>query len=1547
MIRRVVKIVGFFLLSLLFLVITISALVHLPFVQKIGIDKAASFFSDKTGSKASIGGFSLILLDDITLRKVYIQDLHGDTLLYADQISLDVDFSQLLKRKVEINKAFLTGTKFFMSRKHQQTDYNYQFIIDSFKSDSPTSSNPWEFRIQTVFIRDSYYALYDLHSGIHVNIELNKAEVDIEQLGANLEFDNVFFYNSSILVELLEGSNEDKLQNNSKDTVQSNFQITVNSITGKDSKFIFNNNKAIPAQNGIDWNHLAITLFNSKISNLTINQDTYYGLINELSLSDKSGFKINQLSSEVSLSLPSLEFDLKELSTPSSSMSGLFKVTISDVFDMLDPTSEIVADIDLPKSKIAMSDLLYFIPDLDTISILKDKIIQFDLNLKGNTELLKVNKFNLAIDQYNSFDGDFLIRDLLNSSKFFVDGKINHLHTYGKTIEQFIGTIDQLNLNALGRINSKGKFKGTIRDFSLKLNVNSDAGKLQTDISVGLDNTLNLVSTNGNISVNNVALGKMLHQDKLGNITAYAQFDTKRGRILIEQLKIDSVDFNNYSYNDIIVTGSYNDKVFDGNIKANDLNAQADLDLKFNFSDSTSYQAKGKILHLDFYALKLFNSPLNISSQVKTKVSGNNIDNITGYLNLDSLTLSSDQYEYFIDSIKASTVFIDAQRDIKIVSGFFNFNVLGNFTFSELPIAANNFVARYYSGYTHQYGSEIDSLNFDVSIEDTKGLLRMFVPEIKDLKGLTMTGNWKGSKQYLRSDLKVNQIALEHVSLSAFGFFIDADKKRIDVRAHSGPLALTQGISINKPDINGYMVKDSFFFHVDMADSSHNSGIDIQGLLALEKDTFYLNLDKIALELKQNLWQSEGVSKSVFTSNYLDIQNFKLKADTGQSILIQSEKNTTNKNVIIAKLENVHLDEFSKIAPVGFTFDGIIDANARVEELLNAPVIVGEIKTRGLLIDKQKLGDLRLSFDKQNDSPNLKIRGKLIEEIHELDVNGYLDVMSDTNHLDFRIFGRQFQLAAIQPFLKEYLFDLEGTLDTRLHLQGSIQEPLLTGEFHFTGENKLGIQATKTVYKIKDEKLSVSNKLIDLGKITLYDKNNQQAYIEGDIQHNFLKDFYLNIRIYGKDFLFLDSKEEGLIPFYGKLSGELGMSIKGPQNQITAQLRLKTDEKTDISMALLTNQATYTNPEYIRFLNPDTVNYSGLLMKHEPNEDSLKLGGVDPSTFKIAGEIEVTKNAKVNIIIDKTNGDKISATGQGSFQFKFDSDGEMNLFGTYEVEKGEYTFTFMDLIKREFEIDKGSTISWQGDAEDGLMDVTAKYKTKASITALMDEGFTTTGDGTSAGTKPNSRPVPVTVSLFLKGELTTPEITFDIELNESVESGLAGNVVTERLNQIKSEEGELNKQVMGIIAFNQFLPYQGWDLQNSGETGNLAASSVSRAMNAQLGNLSDKLGGVDIQVDVDNSPDLTMDRFNLMATKQFSDRLSISVGGNFGQANSTQNNTVFAGDYIVYYQLNKSGTLALKIFSKSNPNLYLNYIQQVSGATIQHTKEFNNFKNLF
>src|SRR5690606_1064839 len=162
------------------------------------------------------------------------------------------------------------------------------------------------------------------------------------------------------------------------------------------------------------------------------------------------------------------------------------------------------------------------------------------------------------------------------------DGNISELKTQGKTLQQFIGQVQGFDLLALGNIKSSGKIKGKLNGFMLNLDVNTSAGKLKTDLDIGLDNENNLSKANGSVTLNSVSLKRLLNQEKLGEVSGSAQLETKNGAVFIKQSQIDAFDFNQYTYSDISIVGIYKDKLFDGNIISNDENALVDLDLKLN-----------------------------------------------------------------------------------------------------------------------------------------------------------------------------------------------------------------------------------------------------------------------------------------------------------------------------------------------------------------------------------------------------------------------------------------------------------------------------------------------------------------------------------------------------------------------------------------------------------------------------------------------------------------------------------------------------------------------------------------------------------------------------------------------------------------------------------------------------------------------------------------------------------------------------------------------------------------------------------------------------
>src|SRR5258708_38303672 len=85
---------------------------------------------------------------------------------------------------------------------------------------------------------------------------------------------------------------------------------------------------------------------------------------------------------------------------------------------------------------------------------------------------------------------------------------------------------------------------------------------------------------------------------------------------------------------------------------------------------------------------------------------------------------------------------------------------------------------------------------------------------------------------------------------------------------------------------------------------------------------------------------------------------------------------------------------------------------------------------------------------------------------------------------------------------------------------------------------------------------------------------------------------------------------------------------------------------------------------------------------------------------------ELKREAIFNIIVDEANGDFINAQGEAVLTAGVDPSGKITLVGNYTLEKGAYQLSF-NFLKRKFDIDKGSTITWTGEPTSAQLNVSA------------------------------------------------------------------------------------------------------------------------------------------------------------------------------------------------------------------------------------------------
>jgi hypothetical protein len=364
----------------------------------------------------------------------------------------------------------------------------------------------------------------------------------------------------------------------------------------------------------------------------------------------------------------------------------------------------------------------------------------------------------------------------------------------------------------------------------------------------------------------------------------------------------------------------------------------------------------------------------------------------------------------------------------------------------------------------------------------------------------------------------------------------------------------------------------------------------------------------------------------------------------------------------------------------------------------------------------------------------------------------------------------------------------------------------------------------------------------------------------------------------------------------------------------------------------------------------DTV--AARLARLQSQRDTLSQTGF--TGLDVTAVLDIAETVPFTVIIDQNSGDYLEIQGKALLNAGMDPSGKINLSGRYEATAGKYQLNFYGLAKREFEIDPGSTVTWTGDPLSALVDVRAIYNIEASAMELVSEQVT------GAEANPTYRQkLPFQVFINMRGELLKPEISFDIKLPENERSGAAATAAVNRLNLLRQDASELNRQVFSLIVLGRFMGQN--PLESSGGGGGIAGAarnSVSDLLSDQLNKMTGKyLGGLGLELGLNsyedystgegkNKTDLTV-AFN----REFlNNRLIVQVGtdiGIEGRNPGQSSNGGFAGNLSVEYLITRDGRLRIRGFKQNAAETLTEADVQETGLALIYVRDFDDFSDLF
>lgn len=1572
-------------LYLLLLIVAAMIAINLPAVQTYIAQKAMAYLSEELHVKAHIDGVSLSLLNEVTLEGVYLEDNKQDTLLYAGFITGKITDWFIFKDANTISYLRLKDAVINMKRNDYDQDWNFQFIIDRFAQakKEPKSAKPLpDLDIKELVLQNINFYRQDDTFGDHSRFLVGSIKVAAEKI----DLPNKLIHIKKIGIDGFAYQLSKNTSTNSpipkvpKGPVDfskktpfnpKGFDIKVDEVDMKQSGFSMDAVDYPVVSNQFDANHMDITDIMVKAKDIVIHMDTLRGRIDDLYAKDKSGIIVQKLSGDVKVSPRISEVSNMYLQTNRSVMKGYYAMQYKHFPAFNNYIKEVEMVSKLSQSHIAMEDIAYFAPALLRW---KTKVYSGGFEGRGTVDHLDVRNIDLS-DHNLHFTGDYEmigLPDIHTSTLHFKNGTIRS--HYDELIDLF-PEIKRLDIEQLAKIRTV-LFKGSVQGFYDRLTID---GALETNLGtlnaekMALDYSGDFFKYDGQIQTDRLDLNTLFPDATLSDAAFKMQlagngFDYQRNDIKADGY-IHHVGYNNYIYKDVAFDVNVKNGIVKAGVKSKDPNA--DLDLEAEITDLSTakpqYQIDGVVNFIDFKKLGFVENSFNGKGVVSALITGTNFKNIEGTAKFKDMVLASGpdtlsyydfEFRSYRDGLKNNVSFLT--NNLKI-------NVDGTFFIDDLASSVQRYLSHYMSGYIQPIQSDMphQSFTFDIQAENPDELLSVFVPDLKISNGLQISGAMNTALQELSLEGTIPFIQYRKLKANNIKIQSTGDLTELVLSIHANQFMASDKEMISNFDFASSVTDNKILFDINTTSDNAFGTANINGTAVTENDSFTLRLSPSELFFNNQKWDISGDNKTVFAKGFMDIDNLTVSSD--QQVI---EINTDDVQFRKYGQVNAHVHKIN-IAPIlgmvgmeGFDIGGQMDGSFTVDGLPHKMDADFNLRADKLTTNEKVMGDLILkgNYKVFESALRLDAPSGMYDEEGKIELVGTLVTDSaKNNNVDFRATGFNGSLIWAEPFAAELVKDLSGTLEGYIHIKGKFPKPEIEGvvnisQGHFTP------LITGAEYLLPSASIKISSTLFEIKECDIYDKEANPGKLSGTIGHAYFSDLDFALRMVSEKIIVLDkpSKLGQNELFYGKVYAGVNLTLRGLLRDLTMNITARTtgDSKLYIPLVDATDLQQY---EYITF---------------KKKTDEVVTEKVEKKTrLTVNLDAIVTPELEAEIIIDPVAGDLINARGYGNLSMSIPSEGDIRLNGSYNIESGYYDFTFNQLqllvYKNRFNLLQGSVINWDGKVSDATVAVKANTIKRARLYDLIVDDVLRGAvimDNTSSERSDALTPQNIIIAMDMTGKLLSPDLKFQLDLEETRSIGTYAYQKMQRINQ---DDRDLVNQVVALLVLNQFMPSDGINSTVAVNTGvSNIADIVSTFASSQITNFTNKVLGIeDLWVNlkyknynlsevsaIDNATSLNYLNRNeagISVRKNFfNDRLVVDIGGvyDWGRGsyssggNATDNLT---GDFRLAYLLTPDGRLRMNIFRTSSFDAIS--LQNIGrqGLGFAYKKNFSNFYDLF
>ena len=1324
------------------------------------------------------------------------------------------------------------------------------------------------------------------------------------------------------------------------------FRFYVDTVAIVNNGFEFHNNALKPAgnRNAIDPNHLRMQDINIHLGATSFDGQSYRSRIRMINGTESTGFTLKQVSGDIEYA--DSQFQAKDLLLQTKTNRIMANVLVGNMQAAL--TEQISVNGTITTNALQLQELLFFQPELAQNKYFVPLVNKrFDLNTRFNGTVGNLNIPSITLkESATTLSASANVFHVTDPGKMIIKLKLDNFSSGRKDILSFLpkGLIsDSLQHYIPEKFSISGSYNGTVENFNTDLRLSTSLGNAKIKGSMKNVASPSRAVYNMTTTLNGVDLGRILEDSTIGKVSGTFQ---ARGRglelstaVANATAHISKASYRGYEYTGIDVEGEVDKGMLNADIKSADPNLDMDGTISMVLhGDPVKLDADLNIRNLDLRELHVMEDSLIVKGEIKSHFSEISGEKLDGELHITNSQVIYNQTMFALDSIGLTARHTTDSQYIDLVTPYAELSLNGRYNPESLPDAFRKIYNKY--AVTGNRDTIFEkpvqaSFNMSVNIPDS---IAVMVKGLKSVSPFGVNGLIDSEKDELDFYMLIPLIRYQDLEVDSVSIFantsgpddkdLEAGIQVIKVRSPSYELNKTNaGFIASEGKLDGSLI---------FRDQQNEPRYRIPFTFTNDPARPYIQIsDSLLVDKKP--WSVSNDNRI-----YLDPENLE-----GSTIALTYKNSKLSLNAMGNEPDGLPLEldirdfDISDVADILISdtslATGIINGKASLHSF--SPLsFTTSIKADSLSVYGAKLGSL--SIDVNNpDTGMLAIRSSLIGETGKINVSG--TYATDAKQADIDVDINELHLAHAEPFVNKYLMHLDGRVSGGLKVKGSVAEPQVLGKLEADSVETI-YTMTATYLRIPKATFTFNEEGILFDQLDFEDSVGHKGKLSGQVNTKNYRDYAFNLNLKADSFEVVGRKKIADQGIYGPTTADLNITMTGTPDHMSLQGKVNIIDRSEFTYVYRSETRDEIGEGLIEFFDPSKPIDTAAAQTNSKKRNST----LDMNLY-----INITPSSTVTVITDEVSGDHLKAKGKADLNYLMKAGGEMELLGTYTLEGGEYDLSLGGLVRRSFKIEKGSTINWSGDPTKGRMDITAKYQIKTPAAPLLNDISHIPGI--------DKQKLNFDVMILLKKELLKPDISFRLDMPEAEQEAFDGMVYS-RIKQVNAIPAELNKQVMGLLAFGQFIAENPFNSMTSagGDFQTQAFNTAGKLLTQELTNLVGRyIKEVNIDFGLEKAKDYTtgqeVNRTDLKVgvSKSFANnRLNIYVGSNFLLEGANQNQDAIsglAGDITLEYMLTPDSKYRLKAFRLTDNELVFQGNVVRTGLSFMVVLEFNQFRNMF